>query len=159
VAAGTFFKELGDLQSNGYGADYRTQGAIYARMSDLALAVFQAASPDGDDADKMLDSYLRWTERSGLAWDLCRYVNLVSDGYAAGYIDADGAWSHILPAAQEVQKNFASWHEMADNFLDGRLIWNHGHDERFELCLSLLLDPQQTNSVWNQIPWQTDLTK
>jgi ankyrin repeat protein len=157
----SYFQTLNKLEGGEFGADYRTSGAKYAQMSDATFALFQSVSLTGrpDDTKGMRDSYLKWKDRSGLAWDRCRYVNLVNDGYASGYIDANEAWANILPVAQELQKDFSSWKEMADNFLDSRAIWNHGHGERFEKCVALLLDPQQPNSVWNQVPWTTDLTK
>jgi hypothetical protein len=105
----------------------------------------------------MRDAYRKWGDRTGVAWDLCRYVNLVGDGYAAGYLTYGEAWADLLPAARDVQKAFSSWKEMSDNFIDGREIWNHGDDPQFDRCLKLLLDPNEKESVWSQIPWNTDL--
>jgi hypothetical protein len=152
----SFLQGLSDLRSNGWGVDYRRQGAAYAKLGDAALAL-EVGAGKLDGAKRMRDCYKKWGERTGVAWDLCRYVNLVSNGYSCGYINADEAWADIMPAARDAQKAFSSWKEMADNFYDARLIWNNGGDAQFETCLKLLLDPKDPASVWNQIPWQTNL--
>ncbi|MDR1305082.1 MAG: ankyrin repeat domain-containing protein [Verrucomicrobiales bacterium] len=107
----------------------------------------------------MQASWRRWGNRSALAWDLCRQVNLACDVYAAGYVSEEEFWRLTLPVAQAVQKNFASWREMGENHLDGRQIWNGGiRDKRYEECFKLLANPDDPNSPWNQLPWDTPLT-
>jgi hypothetical protein len=152
----SFLQGLSDLRSNGWGVEYCQQGAKLSKLSDASLAL----TSSGDDLEsnkRMRDCYNKWGNRTGVAWDLCRYVNLVSNGYTCGYITADEAWADIMPAARDAQKAFSSWKEMGDSFYDARLIWNHGPDAQFETCMKLLLNPKDPNSVWTQIPWQTHL--
>jgi len=59
--------------------------------------------------------------------------------------------------ALKVQGSFTSWQEMNDNFLDGREMWAEWDDTRYEACAKLLLNPQDPNSPWNQLPWNTEL--
>ncbi|MDR1145258.1 MAG: DUF1266 domain-containing protein [Verrucomicrobiales bacterium] len=48
---------------------------------------------------------------------------------------------------------------MGENHLDGRQIWNGGiRDKRYEECFKLLANPDDPNSPWNQLPWDTPLT-
>ena len=103
------------------------------------------------------ESYLKWKDKTGLAWDLCRADNLVSLAYAAKYINESEAWGLLSRIARTTQKSFRSWQEMSDNFLDGRKIWAGQSSPKFVLCSQLLLDPKEANSPWNQLPWQTDL--
>ena len=157
----SFQKAMTNLKNGGFGAEYRAFGGQLAQLSDAQFSAVAATLPADQAAQQraLREMNAKWGERSGLAWDGCRYANLVGDGYAAGYLSEDDAWSALLDMARDMQKSFSSWSEMADNFRDGRRIWSKGPDARFESCLSMLLDPQETASVWNQIPWQTDLSQ
>ena len=101
--------------------------------------------------------YWKWQDRLGVAWDLCRAANLINLGYDAGYLSEQDAWSRLIPIAVDIKNTFTSWKEMADNFVDGRVIVQ-GHEPRFDALEQLLTDPQEPNSPWNQIPWATDLS-
>jgi Protein of unknown function (DUF1266) len=59
--------------------------------------------------------------------------------------------------ARQTQKAFHSWQEMSENFLDGRELKASGRATQYEACATLLNNPKDPNSVWNQIPWETDL--
>ena len=49
--------------------------------------------------------------------------------------------------AQLAQKNFTSWQEFSDNFLDGREIWAGGRAPRFDAFAKLFLNPADPNSL------------
>jgi hypothetical protein len=154
----SFQRALVALRDQGYGTDYRRQGRLMAALSDDAPETEAATSPYTETQLEMIQGgYRKWGDRLGLTWDLCRYINLVGLGFDAGYLNEKEAWNDIMPAAREVQANFHSWREMSDNFLNGRIIWNDGLNQQFENCVGLLLNPADANSVWNQLPWKTDL--
>jgi len=151
--------ELDDLRDKGHHTTYQSEGAKFAQMTDDQFQqVLQAHSNDVTAIKATRTSYLKWKDRSGLAWDLCRSAHLVNAGYSTHYLNESEAWDRLMPIAQQAQKNFSSWQEMSDNFLDGREIWANNRDPRFEACAQLLLNPQDMNSPWNQNPWKTNLS-
>lgn len=99
-----------------------------------------------------------WRQKTNVAWDYCRAANLVRDGVDAGYLHEDEAWPLLMPIARKTQTTFHSWHEMSDNFLDSREIDANERSGDLRACGHLLLNPQEPNSPWNQLPWQTDLS-
>jgi hypothetical protein len=108
------------------------------------------------------DGYLKWKERLGLAFDLCRYANLVSKGVRSGFITEEEGWDLLTPVTRIAQKNFTSWQELGENFLNGRAAWKTSEDSNsepdFEAILRLLSNPKDPNSPWNQVPWNADLS-
>ncbi len=133
-----------------------------AALSNGATLALQVANLPPERRESMKEartSFMRWKERTGLAWDLCRCTNMLNAGVAAGYIDADQAWPLLLGVARQVQEAFGSWKEMSENFLDGRAVAVGQRDPRFRACASLLLNAKDANSPWNQLPWKTDLGK
>jgi len=154
----TFLEALDNLHTDGHGASYRTVGATLAAMNDTDFEAWKAATPEKKEKARLIRTqYLKWKKKTGIAWDLCRYANLVNMGYVAGYLSEDEAWEKLLMAARETQASFDSWQEMSDNFLDGREIWDGKRDPFFEACSQLLLDAREANSPWNQYPWKTEL--
>jgi uncharacterized protein len=101
----------------------------------------------------------KWQGRVNLAWDACREANLAREGVTAGYITEEEAWPILLRNARRVQQAYKSWGEMSDSFLDSREILAGERDPDFRACADLLLNPQDPNSPWNQLPWNTDLGK
>jgi len=65
----------------------------------------------------------KWGERGILCWDLFRMSNLVQWGYAAGYLTYAEALVLLEPAAIRLCKNFSSWDEAYENYLDGYNWW------------------------------------
>jgi ankyrin repeat protein len=151
-------KTLDTLRDLGQHTGFQAEGARLAAMADADFDSLVTAHPDKADHLKALRaSYVKWKDKSGLAWDICRSANLVNMGYDANYITEDEAWARLLEIARTAQSNFTSWQELSDNFLDGREIWANKRSPDFEACAKLLLDPTEQNSPWNQLPWQTDL--
>lgn len=150
----SLIKELNDLRDSGHHAAYFKAGTQLDPMTDDQFNQYLIAHADGANRIKAArDSYRKWKERTGLAWDMCRSANLVSYGFAAGYIDEGEAWDRLNAIARSAQAAFKSWQEMSDNFLDGREIWDGKRDPRFDACTQLLLtDPK---SPWVKCPWDT----
>jgi ankyrin repeat protein len=152
-------KELDDLRVSGHHAHYQSEGAQLAKMSDDQFNKLLGANEDKVDKIKAIRAgYLKWKDRSGLAWDICRSANLVNAGFASQYFTEKEAWDRLMAIARQAQGAFHSWQEMSDNFLDGREMWSGGRDPHFEACAQLLLNPKEPNSPWNQNAWATDLS-
>ena len=100
---------------------------------------------------------LWWRERTDVAWNLCRAANLVRMGVQVGYLQESEAWPLYMSIAHKTQDSFSSWHEMSDNFLDGREIDSNKRSGDLRACTRLLVNPNDPNSPWNQLPWKTDL--
>jgi len=154
----SLLKEVAHLRDQGHHAKYLAEGAKLDQMSDDDFEKLVDAHEDKESTIRGLrSSYRKWKDRTGLAWDLCRAANLVSNGLAANYLDAQQAWDQLMLIAKEAQGSFGSWQELSDNFLDGREIWANTRDPRFEACAQLLLNPKDPNSPWNKVPWSTPL--
>jgi hypothetical protein len=149
------------LRATGDRAQIQKLGAAMAVITDedFANLLQQNASDPKRQASlrAVRASFLKWKNKSGVAWDLCRSTHLICNGYSAGFITADEAWPLLLKNAWQVQTSFNSWHEMSDNFLDGREIGYGFRDPQFDAAVSLLNDAHEPNSPWNQLPWNTDL--
>jgi ankyrin repeat protein len=155
----SFLNQIYVLSTRGHRTEFRDAGARLAALSDEDFQRETDAAPLMTARAKAVrNSYLKWKERTGLAWDLCRRANLINLGYAAHYLNETEAWELLMGVAQQTQSNFSSWQEMSDNFLDGREIWAGHRDPKFEAAAQLLLNPRESNSPWNQHPWNTDLS-
>ena len=154
----SFLKQVDWLSTSGHRVEFQKAGADLAALSDEDFAARLAAAPlKATQAEAIRKSYLKWKDKSGLAWDLCRAADLINNGYSARYLNENEAWQLLYYNARLMQAGFSSWQEMSDNFLDGREIWAGKRDPRFEACSQLLLNPQDPNSPWNENPWKTEL--
>lgn len=66
----------------------------------------------------------KWGKRGIMAWDLFRVSNLAQWGYMAGYLTYNESLAAAEPAARKLQKNFSSWEEAYDNYVDGHVWWS-----------------------------------
>ena len=157
----SFLKIVDELRTTGQRKEAQATGITLCIMSDIDFAEYLITkTPTQQTALKVLRSkYSKWKDKCGLAWDLCRRANLINLGCAASYISKDEAWPLLMENALQVQGSFTSWQEMADNFLDGREMWAKWDDTQYESCAKLLLNPQDRNSPWNQLPWNTELAQ
>jgi ankyrin repeat protein len=156
---------LNDLKSEGHRDSYLAKGRSLASMDETKfqnLINGPLVRDNQREAIKLLrQGYIKWKDRLGLAFDVCRYANLVCWGYRCGYITTEQeAWELLTPIARTAQKNFSSWKEVGENFLEGRAVWYGGQsdNERLEFCVHLLNNPKDLNSPWNTVPWDTDLS-
>lgn len=68
-------------------------------------------------------NWKNWKKKGLIAWDMCRVSHLVQWGYIAGYVDAKEAQALIEPAAKKLKKNFTTWEEVQNNWLDGYCLY------------------------------------
>ena len=150
---------LGTLHDVGQHTGFQAKGSEIAPMNDDQVTALIAEHPEAEAHIKALrTAYPKWRDRTGLAWDICRAANIVNAAYDAKYLSEDEAWKQLLSLAHDAQTNFTSWQELSDNYLDGREISTGRRDPNFDAVCKLLLDPNETNSAWNENPWTTNLT-
>ncbi|WP_165795247.1 DUF1266 domain-containing protein [Deinococcus koreensis] len=95
------------------------------------------------------------TGREGTAWDLVRVINLSRILYGAGYLTEAQAWASMIQAARSLRATYSSWGEMGEAFLHGRDWWAKGRSAAFQTAHVRLLDPQNADSPWNQVAWNS----
>ena len=155
----SFLKVINNLLSSERRTGVQSKGAQLAAMTDAQFAAALGLLP-ADDAPHvkgLRTGYIKWKDRVGLAWDLCRAANLINIGYDLHYINEQEAWGFLQTIAKQTQAGFGSWQEMIDNYLDGREGWYGVREPHFDACAQLLLNPNDPNSPWNQNLWKTDL--
>lgn len=153
--------ELHQLATEGHRNGFQKAGERFTQMTDADFEKEMDAhgsTPDKvEQARAIRASYQKWKDRSGLAFDLVRYANLVDNGFCAHYLGEEESWNLLLPMAKKAQESFASWQELGDNFLDGRAMWNDGQrDDGYAELVQLLANPKDPASPWS-IAWNTDL--
>jgi hypothetical protein len=113
-----------------------------ARWAHGAYGLWSGAEDSGtwpsDRAQQSLQSWYGITDRPTLmrqvetlkaasapaaAWDMCRAVDLLRIGFAAGYLDADDCWEHVRQIAQLLQQHYKSWEELGTAFERGMHDW------------------------------------
>ncbi|HSI84501.1 MAG TPA: ankyrin repeat domain-containing protein [Candidatus Methylacidiphilales bacterium] len=155
----SLISQLDDMRDAGHHKSYQEKGATLDKLTDKQFDKLLAAHPkEAVMIHGLRNSYRKWKERTGLAWDICRSANLINSGYAVRFINEQEAWTLLMANARLAQKSFSSWQELNDNFLDGREIWANSRSPRFEAFAKLFLNPNDPNSPWNQCPWTTELS-
>lgn len=153
---------MGDLKDLGHHAKYKANGKQVAGMTEEAFRQFitgPTVNPNRVEGIKLLrECFLKWGDRTGLAWDWVRYVWLAGAGVNTGYLSEAEAFDLIMPIARQTQKTFTSWKEMGECYIDGRAVWAGKRDPYFEACYRLLVNEQDPNSPWNNLPWGCDLS-
>ena len=109
--------------------------------------------------ERMEATDLWWQGRLDVAWDCCRTPNLLRWGVRAGYLSESDAWPLLRANAKRAQRTFHSWKELTVCFLARREIWARERNPEMDWCAALLLNPNDPNSPWNQVAWNTDLGK
>ncbi len=71
----------------------------------------------------------KWDDKGIIAWDICRASNVLQWSYAAGYISKEELLSMGKDVADLAIRNFSSWEELYDNYLDGYAWWSRSNTE------------------------------
>lgn len=134
------------------------EGIVNQQMTDVMGADTQGGSRAAlHHAAALLYLDLKWRGKLRVAWNACRAANLLREGVNVGYLTPEEAWPMLMANARRVQDTYGSWREMSDSFLDSREIWAGERDPVYRACATLLLNPKDSNSPWNQLPWKTDI--
>ena len=156
-------RTLQALDDGGHRQGFERLGAQLERTSDEQIKALLASQGYPDELAHRIEVVTRWYRPLGskglLGWDYARYVSLCRWGYAAGYLGEAEAWARILPVARKLQRAFASWRELGDNYLIGRQFWSLQQTRDngrlyVEVYEKLVADPQ---SPWNRHAWATSL--
>lgn len=114
------------LTDNGHNSDFLYEVGL---INSLTNKEYERLLKNADDLGEYMvpfDKELgeKWGERGIMAWDLFRVSSLAQWGYTAGYLTYDEAVAAVKPAAIKLQKNFSSWEETYDNYVDGHVWWS-----------------------------------
>ena len=94
-----------------------------------------------------------------MVWDHARALLLYRLGHMVGWFDEPYCWEHMLPLAENIQKHYRSWTDMAEAYLEARLLWNGaaedaGMQANRQAVNEITADP---DSPWNTLDWQLSL--
>lgn len=153
------------IEGGGQRAEFETKGAYLASLNAEQTKAFKEKKKDDPQATYQIvileKNYKTLGKKGLLGWDYSRYVSLCRWGYAVGLLKEDEAWERIIPAARLLQKNFASWKELGENYLIGREFWSLEETQsKGLLCTAAyqrLLDHE--DSPWKRYAWKTDLSE
>lgn len=161
------------LLETGHRQGFRALVNAVDQMSDQGLLTYiheiQAGSrklEDGAEPDEIIHRIRlikqdadRLRMNGFLAWDLLRYLDNCRLGYLAGYWSLDEAEIAMHSSAQVLQSRFASWREVADNFLLGREFWSikasREDGSLYRNAITKLFDDPE--SLWHEIPFNLAL--
>jgi len=168
---------LRHLVKQGHRADYQQVVSILRSQPEARQnAVVEQTAIDYDLPD-LVDTYesvlaaRSLLDRDGLlraevplpsilAWDLGRLINICRWCYDVGLLSEQECWSHMLPAASVLQREYGSWSELSLAYLTGFVVWKGGEPgPEYDLLKSnraLLLS--DARSPWQQLAWWPDAT-
>ncbi|GAA1593640.1 hypothetical protein GCM10009678_89820 [Actinomadura kijaniata] len=159
AAGETYARLVPGLLRDEPGADVSPEGA------ELAV-FFGSLFNDRDHAAEELgrlklladDPSLRATVGRLLIWDYARALTLYRLGRMADWLTEGYCWDRMLPLAIDVQRRYASWDDLATCYLQGRLLWSGGEDQRrHETAVERLrADP---DGPWARVPWDLPLER
>lgn len=106
-----------------------------------------------------------WKKNGLLAWDMCRISHLAQWGYIAGYLDCKEAQALIEPAAENLKKNFTSWEEVQNNWLDGYCLFanidrnasNTDYTNRLFIYQTLKKEQKETDLLYDDSLFTSEL--
>jgi hypothetical protein len=119
---------------------------------DGAIAQIQRLTAEGHRVDM--------AEQLGhepLSWDLSRAINIVRWCYGSEYFSESESRTMIMDLARPLQQHYQSWAELGTDYVAGHDLWKGSNDSDVDEALTQLIDPNNADSPWNSIPWNTDL--
>jgi hypothetical protein len=159
------FEILNWLEESGHRKRMYAEGQFLNKYDQIEfIEILKRYKDDKQMHQRLYEAYWGYRaygETSVLAWDFCRYVALCGWGYVADYISEEEAWELIMPKAQELQKNYSSWGQMADNYLHGRAYWSWKKtvgSKRPGHWAWKQLEWEKTDSPWKVYDWNMDLS-
>jgi hypothetical protein len=142
------------------GADASEEGAELAQFLHRLFNDRSHAAEELHRLKVLADPALRANVGRFLIWDYGRALMLYRWGHMAGWLTEEYCWERMLPLAIDIQRRYASWHDMSTCYLQGRLLWSGGggkaQAEYERLVEELATEPR---SPWNLVPWDLDLTR
>jgi hypothetical protein len=103
--------------------------------------------------------------RQPYAWDIGRFSWVVRASVSAGFIvQEETAWEMFESITAPMVAAYNSWAGYAEDFLAGRRLWlgdrladaqTEATHKRYEKAVRRMLDPDNTDSVWQRAEWDT----
>lgn len=90
--------------------------------------------------------------RSLLAWDYDRLMNVARWSYTLGYITEEEAWKYMLPAGIELQNTYSSWDQLGSQHILGRIWWSQNYNQQEDVFYM-----NQMKKTWKTLDWNTKL--
>lgn len=144
------------IQVGGHRASFDQLADTLRKTSEGDLGEFIRVNEKYAAEINAVYKYLDKGVKPGVAWDLCRSIGMTRWSYLAGYIDADTAWSHILPVARRLQASFDSFIDLGNAFLQGQECWLPENDR--EAFRKIKVDLEYDRFLaWHKIAWDSDL--
>lgn len=148
------------LKEEGHRAEYNKIASVVINLSDdlypLVLKKYENNPKVAAKIRFVKEYYKEIGDKSIIAWDLCRVVNVAGMSYIAGYISENEAWNEVMAAAKILQQNFHSWEEMAQNFVLGSLFWGGTDVYKVRVLVKNWLLTNQ-ESPWLSLKWDLPL--
>ncbi|MFC6880055.1 MULTISPECIES: DUF1266 domain-containing protein [Actinomadura] len=142
------------------GADASDEGAELAQFLGRLFNDRDHAAEELHRLEALADPDLRANVGRLMIWDYGRALMLYRWGFMVGWLTEEYCWDRMLPLAVDIQRRYSSWRDMADCYLQGRLLWSGGagrsQAEYEQLVTRLAEDPQ---SPWNLVPWPLNLRR
>ncbi|MET3108030.1 hypothetical protein AAKU67_004232 [Oxalobacteraceae bacterium GrIS 2.11] len=154
--------EIRHLERFGHRAEFERLGQMNEALNNSeykkALSLFAFNDLFNIERNTFVKQhYVQLKQKSLLAFDLVRVVNLSRQGYLANYISEEEAWSHIMMAADRLQRTYNSWHDLSDNYLLGRQFWGGNKEGQAEFATTLQCVHDLQNGPWQLNSWEMPL--
>jgi hypothetical protein len=106
--------------------------------------------------DFVFKHHIDLKNKSLIAWDFARMINISRWAYTSGYITKEEAWSYMMKAGKTIQKTYSSWLDFADNYLLGRIFWSRSENNP-ETRSSIMWLDKSPISPWKTSQWNETL--
>ena len=154
--------EIMQLEQFGHRAEFERLGQLHEALGNKeykkALSLSEVNDLFNTERGNFAKLYYpQLKQKSLLAFDLVRVVNLSREGYLANYISEDEAWFHIMAAADRLQQTYHSWRDLSDNYLLGRQFWGRNKDGQAEFATTLQCVHDLPDGPWQLNSWKMPL--
>jgi Protein of unknown function (DUF1266) len=150
------------LTVEGHRTEFKTLHRLLAKGSDSleAQSGLRVAGLLGSaTTDFICHNHGRFKNGDLIAWDFCRLINVARMGLSAEFLAFETeAWEVIIPAAQRLQREYASWDELCDNYMLGRSYWQEGAEPEGHLVEAANWLKTNPKSPWKKLRWSEPLT-
>ena len=151
------------VNQGGHRKDWEELAAYVASLSSSELSQFLTKVASDPEMKHQVDMVRKLAPKLGskslLGWDYARYISLCRWGYLCGYLTEEEAWDRIMPVAAMLQKTFASWADLGEDYLIGREFWSYAQTQKdgdlIRQAYGWLMS--SSTSPWKLNAWNVDL--
>lgn len=97
-------------------------------------------------------------DKTLIAWDFARLINVARWCYTMGWLSEEEAWTYIIPASIKIQTTYSSWEEFGRHYIYGRAYWMRdlNANRPQESILKFLIN-EKNSTPWTTMSWGVDL--